>query len=159
MAWVPVAPWECSDAEGRAYLLADNETQRGGEDDEAQLVKLLQQIQAAEGGLEGTGYKDDEVAELLAKLEAPAPAPAETPKPEKPAPEVRTSSKRGAIYELGAFRVMCVGARIARPDADALVQEGMVVCNDLRHVDELRRRWTRYAKANGLEPGKDALED
>lgn len=160
MAWVPVAPWECSDAEGSAYLVADNETQRRGIDDDSQLAKLLKKIQADEGGLEGTGYQDKEVEALLAIVDkAPASAPASVDKPQEPAAvEERTQSKRGAVYVLGAFRVMCVGARIARPDVDGLMQQGMVTCSDLRHVDELRRRWTRYAQANSIDPGPDALE-
>lgn len=158
MAWVPVAPWECSDAEGNAYLVVANEAQRRGVNDDAQLAKLLKKIQADEGGLEGTSYADDEVAALLAIVDkAPKPASVEKPQ-ELSATEERAQSKRGAVYVLGAFRVMCVGARIARPDVDGLMQQGMVTCSDLRHVDDLRRRWTRYAAANGIEPGPDALE-
>lgn len=152
MVLVPVAPWECTDAEARAYMVADNETQRRGLDDDAQLAKLLKQIEADEGGLAGVGYDHDEVAELLAEIDTPRVAK------EAKVSKAKSHSKRGQIYQLGAFQFICVGARIARPDVDALMREAMVTCGDLLHVDELRRRWTRYAKANGIEPGPDALE-
>lgn len=112
MAWVPVTPWECTDEEGRAYLVADNETQRGGEDDEEQLAKLLKQIQAADGGLDGTGFDDDEVATLLAKLEAPQLPKAKEPKDraeidEVPEPPVEPKSETGKVYVLGPHRLIC----------------------------------------------------
>lgn len=68
MATVPVAPWECTDAQARAYLVADNATTRGAVDDEQALASLLAAIQA-DDTIEGVGFDDAELAKLLRQLE------------------------------------------------------------------------------------------
>lgn len=66
---------DAEESEQVAYGLASNQTARLGEDDDAKVLALLRELEV----LEGTGYTDDDVADLNALLQELAAA--ETPLP------------------------------------------------------------------------------
>lgn len=66
----------CTDAEARRIVAADNGTNKGVYDDSA-LAELLGQI-SEDGGLEGTGYDADFLADLIAEPSAEPVALIET---------------------------------------------------------------------------------
>lgn len=69
---VPVAWVDVNDEQARRILLADNRTTELGTYDEVQLADLLTTLSEGEGtGLVGTGYSDDDLADLLVGMEAP----------------------------------------------------------------------------------------
>lgn len=86
------------------YLVADNELSRLARDDATALAELLAELRA-EGGLEGTGWADDDLDELLAKLAAKRDLKGVDDEP--PAPEKEVFSLPGTIYQLGPHRLAC----------------------------------------------------
>lgn len=71
------ATWTATQVE--AYLIADNETTRGADDDLTQLAAMLEEQRAAGEHLESLGYSDEELAALLDDLAQAADAEDETP--------------------------------------------------------------------------------
>lgn len=70
---VPVVVKDLSEAEAKAWLVADNETSRAAlvDDDPAMLAQLLAEVQADTAeGLDGLGWTDDDLAGLLDELDA-----------------------------------------------------------------------------------------
>lgn len=73
---IAVVRADLSPSDARAYLLADNRiSELGGYDPEA-LGTLLSEVQSF-GGLEGTGYRDEDVKRFLADVEGAGRAPGE----------------------------------------------------------------------------------
>ncbi len=62
---LPVSWIDVGEAEERRILAADNRTSDLGGYDDAVLASLLESIQEDETGLDGTGYSDDDLGELL----------------------------------------------------------------------------------------------
>lgn len=60
------ATWTPQQVEG--YLITDNETTRGADDDLVALAAMLEEQRAAGENLEALGYSDDELAGLLEEL-------------------------------------------------------------------------------------------
>ena len=65
MGKVPVVWFNGSDLEATAFAIADNRTHEFAEWDEPALVKLLDELRA-EDALDGTGYSEADLDELLA---------------------------------------------------------------------------------------------
>jgi hypothetical protein len=93
--WAPtaqVAVYECTDDTARRIVLADNRTSDAGAYDEQALAELLADM---DGDLDGTGYTDNDLEDLLQYLEEEAePDEEEDQEQEEPAPagEPATSS-------------------------------------------------------------------
>ena len=108
---IPVWPWECTDAEGRAYLVADNELSRGGlvDDNQETLAKLLAEIKAVEGNLEGIGWDASELDSLIRDLRHSGTATKPGDGDEAPEPRHREPSRSvvGEVYDLGPHRLAC----------------------------------------------------
>jgi ParB-like chromosome segregation protein Spo0J len=66
-----------TEAQARKLMVADNELSRLAEDDSSQLAELLRAIEA-DTGLEGTGFDNDSLGDLLLSLESAA-IPGESP--------------------------------------------------------------------------------
>ena len=94
-----------TEAQKKAYVIADNQLAlQAGWDDEV-LAAELRELQDISYDLSLTGFASDEVAELLASLDA-------TPEGQTEAdavPEVRAeaTSKIGDVWTLGRHRIMC----------------------------------------------------
>ncbi|HEY0250438.1 MAG TPA: ParB N-terminal domain-containing protein [Kofleriaceae bacterium] len=86
---VAVARVELSDDDARSYLVADNRLSDVAENDDDALAALLNAL-ALDGKLEGTGYDNDEVDDLLETLAA---VDWDTPTEDPPA---KSSPSRGA---------------------------------------------------------------
>jgi len=107
-----VLGWEAIDVvvtdldgmEAAAFAIADNRTAELAEWDEPALAALLRELRA-EDGLDGVGFDDAEIDELLAELEALDAGEVEDPGPEDP-PE-RPVSRTGDLWVLGRHRLLC----------------------------------------------------
>jgi ParB-like chromosome segregation protein Spo0J len=64
--WISRVPFEHTDPQAREIMLIDNRTADLARYDEAQLLQLLQTF---DGDLDGTGYDQEAVDDLLAKLQ------------------------------------------------------------------------------------------
>lgn len=94
-----------TDAQRRAYVIADNKLALNAGWDEALLRVEIESLKDADFDLGLTGFSEDELAALLAEpeiIEAPKGKPDEVPEP--PANPVSVS---GDIWNLGKHRVMC----------------------------------------------------
>jgi len=102
--------------EATAYAIADNRTSELAEWDSPALAKLLEELRT-EDALDGVGFEDGEIDELLDELidpsleieEAPVPEPPETP-----------TTRRGDLWVLGRHRLLC-GDSASAEDLDRLL--------------------------------------
>jgi hypothetical protein len=69
MTEIPVVWFDGPDIEAVAYAIADNRTHEFSDWDEPALAKLLEELRA-EDSLDGVGYTDADIDELLAELAA-----------------------------------------------------------------------------------------
>lgn len=98
---IAVARVDLSDADARAYMIADNRWSDVAENDDAALVAILHQLEA-DGQLAGTGYAEGDaadLAELLAQLPETPPAPDDPPGGDPPS-STRTGRVRGATVDV-----------------------------------------------------------
>jgi len=106
-----------NDAQADAYLVASNELAHAGGWDEDSLARLLADVRAGEGGLEGTGYSSKDVDKLLASIEKPSTGNAEPNEVPDALGDVRV--KPGEVYKLGDHRLL-VGDATKREDVERL---------------------------------------
>jgi DNA modification methylase len=93
---------DCTEAQAKRIVLADNRTNDLAGYDEEALAELLLDLPS----LEGTGYDQGALDELLDEL-APPPLDDE----EVPPPPAEPRSRPGDLYELGPHRLICADAR------------------------------------------------
>jgi DNA modification methylase len=104
---IPVIWVECTDEDAQRILLADNRTNDLASYNEPALAELLQAVREEQGTLEGTGYDDEALQELLDDLQkAQQLAPSEQDD-EAPAAPVNPVSLPGDLWILGRHRVLC----------------------------------------------------
>ena len=104
MTAVPVAWFEGNDIDAVAYQIADNKTAEFATWDEPALAKLLGELRA-EDALEGVGFADDEIDDLLALLDVPDAGAVDDEGPEEP--PLNPVSKTGDLWVLGNHRLLC----------------------------------------------------
>ena len=98
-----------SDAQRRAYILADNRLALDAGWDEGMLAAELAALQSEGFALALTGFSDDELADLLEPIDAEDGEELTDPD-EVPAIEVAVVSRLGDVWLLGGHRVMCGSA-------------------------------------------------
>lgn len=107
LADVPVIVLDhLTDAQRRAYILADNRLALDAGWDNAMLAQELAALQGEEFDLELTGFSDDELADLLEGIETEEVPPEGDPDatPEMPANPVTVL---GDVWLMGKHRLMC----------------------------------------------------
>jgi hypothetical protein len=85
----PVLVVDVDDARARRIMAVDNEANRRGDNDEEILLRLLRQMQDDDEGLLGSGFGDEDIADLVASLEAAPPALPEGATFGAPTPSIR----------------------------------------------------------------------
>ncbi|WP_322999978.1 site-specific DNA-methyltransferase [Castellaniella sp.] len=118
-----------TEAQKRAYVIADNKLALNAGWDETMLAAELRDLADMDYDLGLTGFADDEIKVLLAELDA-APTGATDPNAVPPVPDVPVS-RPGDVWVLGRHRVMCgsstdpaAWARLMRDDrADICVTD------------------------------------
>lgn len=102
---IPVIPCDgWTDAQVKAFRLMVNRSVMWAEWDEDKLAVELREIQEADFDLSLTGFEDQELARLLATLDATDGLCDEDTAP--PAPQTPTS-KAGDLWLLGRHRLLC----------------------------------------------------
>lgn len=101
---VPVVWFQGTALEAAAYGIADNRTHEFSSWDEPALAKLLEELRA-EDALEGVGYSNENIDELLAELANAQPVEVDDQGPEDP--PVRPVSRAGDLWILGDHRLLC----------------------------------------------------
>ncbi len=102
---VPVAWFDGSDLDATAYAIADNKTADFATWDDQSLAKLLDTLRA-EDALEGVGFTEAEIDQLLADLAANLP-PQELNDPGPGEPPEQPVSRVGDLWLLGGHRLLC----------------------------------------------------
>ncbi|TAJ21994.1 MAG: DNA methylase [Planctomycetota bacterium] len=148
---VPVVWFDGTDLDATAYQIADNKTHEFSTWDDGALAKLLEELRA-EDALEGVGFNDGEIDQLLAQLEAANGAAVDDPGPQEP-PAVATS-RLGDLWLLGKHRLLCGDstkpddlARLMQGDKSALFSTDPPYCVDYTGNDRPIH--------NGKASGKD----
>jgi len=101
---VPVVWFEGTELDAVAYGIADNRTAEFSSWEEQSLAAVLQHLRE-EDSLEGVGFTDDEIDELLAQIQDdPTQALIDPPTPEPPDDPV---TQPGDLLELGPHRLLC----------------------------------------------------
>lgn len=95
-----------TDAQRRAYILADNRLALDAGWDNAMLAQELAALQDDGFDLELTGFSDDELAELLEGVE-PEEVPPEGDPDEAPEPPANPVTVLSDVWLLGKHRLMC----------------------------------------------------
>ena len=105
IAKVPVIYVDVDDDRAKSILVGDNRLSDLAVNNPELLAAILQGLQASEQGLTGTGYSDDDLAEMLAAgLDGGEGLAGEDEVPEPPATPV---SKTGDLWLLGDHRLLC----------------------------------------------------
>lgn len=94
-----------SDAQKRAYIIADNKLALNAGWDDEMLALEFQDLQGMGFDLELTGFGMDDIGELLAELDAMPEG--NTDADETPAVQVEVKSQPGDVWLLGKHRIMC----------------------------------------------------
>ena len=124
LAEVPVVVLDhLSEAQKRAYVLADNKLALNAGWDEELLRMELQELQLEDFDLSLLGWSEDELAELMPEVEELPPEDADADAvPEAPAEPV---TQPGDVWLLGKHRVMC-GDSTAITDVERLMDGNRV---------------------------------
>lgn len=107
-----------SEAQRRAYVIADNKLTLNADWDQALLSLELKDLRETGFDLSLTGFAESELDILLAMDDAPQPGL--VPDDQAPALQVRAVSVRGDVWILGDHRVMC-GDSTKTADVEQLV--------------------------------------
>jgi len=115
-----------SDAQRRAYILADNKLALNAGWDDALLAEELAALQDDGFDLALTGFSDEELSDLMPEVEEVEPAGEEDAVPEVPEDPV---TKPGDVWVMGKHRLMCgdstsgdaVAALMSHETADVVV--------------------------------------
>ncbi len=94
-----------SEAQKRAYVIADNKLALNAGWDEKMLALELQDLQGMDFDLSLTGFLGNEIDELLAELDATPEG--ETDADETPEVQAEVITQHGDVWVLGKHRVMC----------------------------------------------------
>jgi DNA modification methylase len=105
---VPVRFLEfASDGEAAALAIADNRFTEANPMDDGVVADLLRELQASGTSIEGLGYDDALLKELL----APPPVEPSADDDDAPEPPAEPVSRLGEVYELGPHRLVCGDSR------------------------------------------------
>jgi DNA modification methylase len=119
LAEVPVIPLgHLSEAEKRAYIIADNKLAENAGWDEKILKEEMRDLMASDFDLSVTGFSDKELEEILD--DSGEALPGETEADDAPALAQEPVARTGDLWLLGAHRVL-VGDAINSDDVDVLM--------------------------------------
>jgi len=104
--------------EAAAYSIADNRTTDLSSFDEPELARLLQQLRAEDGGLDGVGFSTGEIDRLLDELAAAAGS--ERDLDQVPEPPAAATTRPDDLWLLGDHRLLC-GDSASPADLDRLL--------------------------------------
>lgn len=128
LARVPVIRVEhLTDAQFRAYSIADNKLTDNSRFDHDLLVAELSGLRDEGFDLTPIGFTDEELADLLPDLDEEPAAPTVTDEDDVPAAQPDPVSRAGDVWRLGQHRVMC-GDSTSGEALDALLAGQPAAC-------------------------------
>jgi DNA modification methylase len=106
MELVPVVWFEGTDLEATAYQVADNRTHEKSSWDDQALAKILEHLRE-EDALEGVGFSDGEIEDLLARLDGELGHGDLDLEDQVPEPPDAATTRAGDLWVLGRHRLLC----------------------------------------------------
>ena len=155
---VPVIYVDVGDDEARHILVVDNRSSDKAENDQALLVAILQGLQNGPQGLVGSGYSDDDLAQLLAAdMNDGGALEGEDDVPDAPDEPV---SCPGDLWTLGNHRLICGDATIAT-DVERLLGtvKPLLMVTDPPYGVEYDPSWRNKAGAAATKRTGKVLND
>ena len=146
-----------TEAQKRAYIIADNKLALNSGWDEKMLALEFQDLQGMGFDLELTGFGMDDIDELLAELDATPEG--NTDADETPAVQAEVISRPGDIWLLGKHRIMC-GDSTSADQVQKLLGGGIphLMVTDPPYGVEYDADWRNSAKrADGTPIGGSAV--
>ena len=105
---VPVEWLDVDDGAAIAYMLADNRASDLAEYQDEILAEILKEINTSDQQVEATGFTEDQMKELVAKVYAPDEVEAPEPQIDQAAELMKKwSTERGQLWEIGKHRLLC----------------------------------------------------
>lgn len=102
------------EAEEWQDILADNKIAEMSERDEAAVASMIRELQEQGANTQLTGYRDQEVERMMAKLRGADAAPETPQEAEAEAILAKWGVKPGQLYQLGPHRILCGDATSAK---------------------------------------------
>ena len=102
-----------SEADKRAYVLADNKLALNAGWDKGLLAVELQALVDADYSVEVTGFSIGEVDTVIQEASAAAPDGSDAPEDATPKPAAVAVTKPGDVWQLGRHRLVCGDAQVA----------------------------------------------
>ena len=106
MTEVPVWWFEGNDLDATAFSIADNRSHEHAAWNDPELAKLLEQL-AAEDALDGVGYDEDDLEQLMAELREQEEVDRDLDDEGPDEPPVRAVAQLGDLWLLGEHRLLC----------------------------------------------------
>ena len=136
------------DVTAQAYALADNRTAELGSYDDELLKELIEAVGSVDIDLlKDTGWSEDAVGDLLAKIEAENPKVIdEDDVPELP---VEPKTKLGDLWQIGLHRILC-GDSLEKSNLDKVTKGLKVKCvlTDPPYGINLDTDWSKISGSN-----------
>lgn len=148
MTEVPVVRFEGSAMDAVAYQIADNRTGEFASWEDQELTKLLRTLRD-EDSLEGVGFDEKDIDQLLADMAADADNQVDDPGPEDP-PEAPVTVK-GDLWLLGDHRLLC-GDSTSADDVERLLDghKPALMVTDPPYGVKLDQGWRDRREGVGL---------
>ena len=115
---VPVRFLHLSEEDASLLALADNRLGELADWDEAALAGILKELREEDAGIDGLGWDDSEIQDLIDSLEGPTEGL--TDPDEIPEPPEEPITKTGDLWQLGDHRLLC-GDSTKTEDVDRLM--------------------------------------
>lgn len=147
-----------TDAQRRAYILADNKLALNAGWDDALLADELRELEAGGFDMDLIGFSDDELAALMPEVEQLEPGAEDDAVPEVP---VQPVTVQGDVWVLGKHRLMCgnstsidaVETLTAGAAVDVLLTDPPYGIGADTHQGKTENGWKQYGHA-GWDSGK-----
>jgi len=156
---VPVIYVDAGDEDAKAILVGDNRLSDLAENDPELLAALLQAVQSRDVGLTGTGYSDDDLAQMLAQAAGDMGGELEGEDNIPDAPE-QPVARPGDLWVLGNHRLICGDATVAT-DVERLLGpvKPLLMVTDPPYGVEYDPNWRNKAGAAATKRTGKVLND
>jgi DNA modification methylase len=144
-------PDDWTEEQAMAYLVADNETRRGAEPDDAELAALLDELQQADFDIAAMGFDDAEYDALLDGLTPELPEPGNGGDEFEPDEAAPCRVQAGDVWLIGGVHRLICGDCTDPATVERLMQgEGpFLMVTDPPYGVNYDANWRNEAAANG----------
>lgn len=125
---IPVLWVDVDDEQARRIMVADNRTAELATWDAESLSTLLTELAGTDAGLEGVGFTDDDLQQLVESLNEPERDPTVLPNANVLIADPHHEVRIGEVYQLGPHVLVVDKVTLGWPLWSQYLTEGMVFC-------------------------------